>query len=153
MLNYWSLEEYDPRKLDVWSCAIVYITLHFGGFPWNEATTKDKMYAGFIGYWESWLSNHPDGIITSDSTVPGARIFQDMKPPLRRMLYRMLHPLPEKRILIDEALNDRWMNTSVECCVMDEEVDKDGNKKVSKQKVMKLHNHLPSSKRTLHHEV
>ncbi|EWC48106.1 hypothetical protein DRE_02685 [Drechslerella stenobrocha 248] len=155
---------YDARKLDVWSCAIVYVTLHYGGFPWAEATSNDRMYSAYKVSFDKWLDGHPEGVITSDSTVPGARVFSDMKPPLKRLLYRMAHPDPEKRITIEDALHDRWLH-NVDCCIPDEAYDKKpalvdcglltGCKKAGKMGVKKLHQHLPpkTPKKTLHHEV
>lgn len=157
-------DAYDARKLDVWSCAIVYVTLHYGGFPWAEASSNDRMYAAYKCTFDKWLDANPSGLITTDSTMPSARIFSDMKPPLKRLLYRMAHPDPEKRITIEEALNDRWMN-NVDCCIQDKDYDKapalvdcselKGCKLAGKMGVKKLHQHLPpkAPKKTLHHEV
>ncbi|KAK6359899.1 hypothetical protein TWF696_001026 [Orbilia brochopaga] len=157
-------DSYDARKLDVWSCAIVYVTLHYGGFPWTEASSSDRMYAAYKTAFDKWLTANPPGAITNDSTVPNARVFSDMKPPLKRLLYRMAHPDPEKRITIDEALHDRWM-TNVDCCIPDKAYDKEpalvdcshmsGCKMANKMGVKKLHQHLPpkTPKKTLHHEV
>ncbi|KAK6345398.1 hypothetical protein TWF718_007314 [Orbilia javanica] len=157
-------DAYDARKLDVWSCAIVYVTLHYGGFPWAEASSNDRMYAAYKCTFDKWLDANPSGLITTDSTMPTARIFCDMKPPLKRLLYRMAHPDPEKRITIEEALSDRWMN-NVDCCIQDKDYDKapalvdcselKGCKLAGKMGVKKLHQHLPpkTPKRTLHHEV
>ncbi|KAK6542638.1 hypothetical protein TWF694_006581 [Orbilia ellipsospora] len=157
-------ESYDARKLDVWSCAIVYVTLHYGGFPWAEASSSDRMYAAYKVSFDKWLAANPSGVINTESTLPTARIFSDMKPPLKRLLYRMAHPDPEKRITIEEALSDRWMN-NVDCCIPDKDYDKvpclldcsqsNGCKMASKIGVKKLHQHLPpkTPKKTLHHEV
>jgi len=158
-------ESYDARKLDVWSCAIVYVTLHYGGFPWNEASSTDRMYAAYKTSFDKWLVNNPSGVITSESTIPGARIFSDMKPCLKRLLYKMAHPDPEKRITIEEAVTDRWINSGVDCCVPDNNYDRapatvdcgklKGCKLAGKMGVTKLHQHLPpkTPKKTLHHEV
>ncbi|EPS37942.1 hypothetical protein H072_8493 [Dactylellina haptotyla CBS 200.50] len=157
-------DSYDARKLDVWSCAIVYVTLHYGGFPWAEASSSDRMYAAYRTSWDKWLNANPSGVINSDSTLPTARIFGDMKPPLKRLLYRMAHPDPEKRITIEQAVNDRWMN-HVECCIPDSDYDgapcqvdcgqKNSCKLANKIGIKKLHQHLPpkTPKKTLHHEV
>ncbi|KAI9729819.1 MAG: hypothetical protein M1834_006567 [Cirrosporium novae-zelandiae] len=151
--------DYDPRPLDVWSSAMVFLTMLLNGNPWGEARVeKDTSgnYAAFLAGWKKYIADHPDGLIPMDD--PSARLPKCgvlfsrgiESYALRRLVLRMLHPDPDKRITIREALCDRWMKT-VECCCLEEEdskamIDasaKNGCKSTSKMQVKKLHNHLP----------
>lgn len=146
------VDDYDPRKLDVWSCAIVYITLHYGGAPWNKASEDDPMFSRYAFAWGKWTSRHPDGIIKSDEVdLPACRLMSDMKLGLRRLLFRMTHPDPAKRASIEEVLKDRYI-TAIECCTFDDEYQlgknldaskSDACKTATKLNVKRLHNHLP----------
>jgi len=75
------------------------------------------------------------------------------KPALRILILKMMHPHPEKRIRIQDAVNDRWVKM-IECCAHDED-DKETTKlidaskgsscKISKN-VKRSHNHLPPAR-------
>lgn len=146
------LEEYDPRKLDVWSCAIVYITLHFTGNPWVQATPDDPRFTAFSSSWDRWLTKNPSGLIRmDDNDMPACRIYSEMRIGLKRLLLRMTHPDPAKRIDIETALNDRFVD-GIECCTMDDMYA--CNKSVDasaagacdvagKMNVRRMHTHLP----------
>ncbi|MCJ1311569.1 hypothetical protein MMC25_005242 [Agyrium rufum] len=60
--------EYDPRPLDVWSCAIVYLSMHFGGQPWAEATTSDPGYKKFYNSYMAFLAKPDENATTSETT-------------------------------------------------------------------------------------
>lgn len=151
--------DYDPRPLDVWSCALVYITMRFCGSPWPAAERTYAQYGKFIRGWESFNASHPDQVITDDSGLPRCgEVFANLEPlAIRRLILRMMHPNPEKRISIHEAIGDRWIKT-VECCAPEEvdavDVKIDASERNScrisgRCGVRKLHNHLPPTKRTL----
>ncbi|KAF2714450.1 Pkinase-domain-containing protein [Pleomassaria siparia CBS 279.74] len=112
---------YDPRPLDVWSCAIVYLTMTFGGCPWQAAKPEFEYYARFKKGWDDWLLEHPDGEI-NDSAVGHpkcGKLFSLINPPaIKRLLLKMLHPMPEKRITIREVLNTSCIK-GVDCCCAD----------------------------------
>ncbi|KZF22982.1 kinase-like protein [Xylona heveae TC161] len=111
--------DYDPRALDVWSCAIVFLTMNYSGSPWRAAKTTEPYYQKFLSGWEAWLKTHPEGIITDDPNGGHPKcgpVFLNLpSPAIRRLLLRMMHPDPEKRISIHDALSDRWVKT-IECC-------------------------------------
>ena len=77
------------------------------------------------------------------------------KPALKLLLLRMLHPIPEARLSIQDALNDKWLK-GIECCVDYEEdliaakgkMGFDASKSCSKKKAdmmskKKMHHHCP----------
>ncbi len=130
--------------------------------------------------WEAFYEKHADRLITDDASLPRCgELFINIEPlALRRLILRMMHPMPEKRIGIHDALNDRWVKT-IECCSPEEcedgvggvggsgngedgksgsppkfffdVCDKRSCKMGKKGGIRKLHNHLPPVKRTLIH--
>ena len=153
--------EYDPRPLDVWSCAIVFITLHFGGQPWMEANAShDKAYARFAAAWDKFFLAQPNGLISTGPDGVAAPsgcgpVFTRLpKPALKLLLLKMLHPDPARRARIQDVLNDRWIRTIEVCSPSPEDalpphartdsldVTKKGAK-VDRILVRKCHNHLP----------
>lgn len=110
---------YDPRPLDVWSCAIVYITMTFGGCPWQAAKSEFEYYARFKRGWQDWLKEHPDGdLFEGPNGYPKCgKLFNMIEgPAIRHLILRMLHPIPEKRITIREVLNTSLIQNADCCC-------------------------------------
>ena len=149
--------DYDPRPLDVWSCAIVFITMHFHGQAWTEATLSQPSYAQYVSAWKKFQATHPEGTITDPTDLPTGcgKLFQNFpKPAIKTLMLKMLHPDPEKRIGIDAVLGDRWVRT-IECC-SHEEGEGEGEARAidaSKSRACKMgkvvvrkHNHLPPVK-------
>ncbi|KAJ4991378.1 Serine/threonine-protein kinase HAL4/SAT4 [Stagonosporopsis vannaccii] len=109
---------YDPRPLDVWSCAIVYITMTFGGCPWQAAKSEFEYYARFKRGWQDWLRDHPDGQLFEgpDGYPRCGKLFNMIEgPAIRHLILKMLHPIPDKRITIREVLNTSVIR-NVDCC-------------------------------------
>lgn len=144
---------YDPRRLDVWSCAIAYLTMTVGGSPWQAAKPEYEYYRRFKKGWDEWLETHPDGEIVDgpDGHPKGGPLFSFINPPpLKRLLLKMLHPIPEKRPTIREVLNSTYIK-SLECCCPETFEDPkccfDATKASSKQKK------AAATKRYLHHHI
>lgn len=100
-------DEYDPRGLDVWSCGINFLSMIFGVHPWVKATPDNTNYKRYINGWNEWLKTHPEGVIepgSSDYPQCGKLFNLLNSGSLERMVLRMLHPNPEKRISIADAL-------------------------------------------------
>ncbi|KAF9696672.1 hypothetical protein EKO04_005516 [Ascochyta lentis] len=144
---------YDPRPIDVWSCAIVYITMAFGGCPWQAAKTEFEYYARFKRGWEQWLADHPDGELFEGSNgyPKCGKLFNMIEgSAVRRLILRMLHPMPDKRITIREALNTSLMR-KVDCCCPENYEDpkccSDSTKSISAYRRLSpkkpLHHHIP----------
>ena len=147
--------EYDPRPLDIWSCAILYIALVHSGNAWQQADKSDKQYRRFAEGWEDFLKQDPDRAIDERNMPDCGRVI-DLLPTSgqRRLMLRMLHPNPEKRITIREVLKNPWVK-SIECCCPDDEssdteapigidVAQKGSCKIAKKMtVLKKHDHLP----------
>ncbi|PVH99146.1 Pkinase-domain-containing protein [Periconia macrospinosa] len=145
--------EYDPRPLDVWSCAIVYLTMTFGGCPWQAAKPEFEYYARFKKGWDEWLPEHPDGKIFDgvDGHPKCGKLFSLINPPaVKRLILKMLHPNPDMRITIREALETHFMKNVNCCCPENYEdpkccVDASKGTKINKAVPMKkyLHHHIP----------
>lgn len=147
----YSLGEYDPRPLDVWSCAIVYLVLLSRGMPWTAAKLEDPRYARFMRGWEEFLSAKPDGIITDTDYPSCGRIFTAIpRLSLRRALLKMLHPDPARRISIENVMTELGVRT-IECCCPDPNsitVTSNGNVRSSCKLPSIPHNHAPPLKKS-----
>lgn len=149
--------DYDPRALDVWSCAIVCFTLFVRGSPWKAAKPEDPHYSKFLAGWHRFLLRSPDGVITDSESPSCGRIFTTFpKKGMNQVILKMLHPDPEIRISIEEALNDRCIKT-IDCCSPDVNqetgtnpvfnvVNKD-SLRAARRKMQKMHRHLPPEKK------
>ncbi|OGM43137.1 putative serine/threonine protein kinase [Aspergillus bombycis] len=100
---------YDARALDVWSCAITAFALFVGRLPWELANDDDEVYQVFQGSWQYLLEEYPEVPVTADNfpLTPFAAVFREKE--LATLLLRMLHPFPERRMTIFEALEDPWV--------------------------------------------
>ncbi|PSN60010.1 Pkinase-domain-containing protein, partial [Corynespora cassiicola Philippines] len=144
---------YDPRPLDVWSCAVVYLAMTFGGCPWQAAKTEFDHYARFKKGWDKWIVDHPDGRIFDgpDGHPKCGKLFSHIQPPaMKRLILNMLNPNPEKRITIRDALSTAVIK-NIECCCPDGYddptccVDATRSKMTTKISTTKkyLHHHIP----------
>ena len=151
--------EYDPTKLDVWSCAILYLTLCCNGQPWQSTSRNELNYRLFEEGWEVFLERSPNGPINENSYPSCGPIFTQLASNgQRRCILRMMHPDPEKRCTINDALHDRWLK-KVECCSPDPDQASDSSassaidvsvegscKLMSKMKIQAKHHHTPPEK-------
>lgn len=145
---------YDSRKLDVWSCAMIYLVIIFSGPLWysTELTSQNTHFKRYVEVFREWQAQNPSGEMTKDGSYPRHPVFSSLKPAAMKLIYRMLHLDPSKRITIQEALSDRWTQ-SLEVCNVEigrgctaMEVDascKASSKQVVKAGVHRLHHHLP----------
>lgn len=119
----------------------------------------DVNYAKFMAGWDDFLLKKPDGIVTETEYPSCGRIFSALpKAALKRLVLRMLHPDPERRITIHDALGDRWVSR-IECCCPDPkdtvkpvnsiDAAKGSGQLAGQVKVQKVHNHLPPEKRRM----
>ena len=110
--------DFDPRGLDVWSCAIILMVMIFKRHPWVRATEEDPRFKKFKTGWDDWLKEHPDGIVPlkGDDFPSCGPIFTLLHSVTKeRLIMRMLHPDPLKRINISEALQTEGIQ-DWECC-------------------------------------
>ena len=142
-------EEYDPSKLDVWSCGILFLTLMLNGNPWQSASKKELNYQLFSDGWTTFLARCPDDPLDENNHPQCGSPFNALTNSQRRCILRMLHPDPRRRCTIDDALHDRWVRV-IDCCspapgtTNGIDVSKDCSKAMSKMKVQAKHDHLPA---------
>lgn len=133
--------DYDPRAVDVWSCAIVFVTLCTGGTPWDSASTNVKNYNIYCNTWDEWLERFPDGIIENGKPLPNfaqTRQFGALGDMGSKTLAMgMLHPDPSKRWSAHDALDTVTVN-DYPCCQQEGYSD---DIKTRQRKA--LHNHVP----------
>ncbi|KAF8543240.1 kinase-like domain-containing protein [Trichophaea hybrida] len=145
---------YDARKLDVWSCAMIYMVIVFGGPLWysTEVSPNNPHFAKYIECFKRWEERNPVADMKRDNSYPRHPVFASLKPSAMKLIYRMLHLDPSKRITVQEALSDKWIQ-SIEVCNVDggrecggSEIDagcKAAAKQVVKAGIHRLHHHLP----------
>ncbi|KAK9727459.1 Nitrogen permease reactivator protein [Basidiobolus ranarum] len=88
-------EAYDVRKSDIWSAAIIYITMILHKFPWDIARSNDKSY-------KLYLEHRKTG-----------RFFTKIPHVAATILKRMLEPNPSLRASMDEVLADDWIQSLI----------------------------------------
>ena len=145
--------EYDPTKLDVWGCGILYVTLCRIGNPWQSASKSEVNYAIFLEGWQAFLEQFQDSPIDENTYPQCGAIFNALpSQSQRRCILKMLHPDPNKRCSIQDALNDRWVR-GIDCCSPEAigatlsngiDVSKmECHKVAARMKVQAKHDHLP----------
>jgi len=133
---------------------MIYLVIIFSGPLWysTELTDNNTHFKRYVEAFRKWEERNPSGEMTKDGPYPRHPVFASMKPAAMKLIYRMLHLDPSKRITIQEALSDRWVQT-LEVCNVEigrgctaKEVDagcKSACKQVAKAGVHRLHHHLP----------
>ena len=92
--------EYDARKSDVWSCAVIYICMVIRRFPWRIAVpNKDGAFKNFI----------------NPSAKGAAKLLGLLPRDSRSLIAQMLDPEPRLRTLICDVVKDDWI-TSISLC-------------------------------------
>ncbi|KAG2220002.1 hypothetical protein INT45_010370 [Circinella minor] len=92
--------EYDARKADVWSCAVIYICMIIRRFPWRIAVpNKDGAFKNFI----------------NPSAKGAAKLLGLLPRESRSLIAQMLDPEPRLRSLICDVVKDEWF-TSISLC-------------------------------------
>jgi protein-serine/threonine kinase len=144
--------EYDPTKLDVWGCGILFMTMAFSGNLWQSPSKSELNFSRFLEGWTAFLDRFGDVKIDENCHPQCGRTFDALpSDSIRRCILRMLHPNPDRRCSVKDALSDRWVK-AIECCVREgdestfEAIDvaKTGCHKVAaRMKVQPKHDHLP----------
>lgn len=117
-------KQYDPRLVDTFAVGIIYVTMALGHYPWKSPIKeKDPDYADFV---ESLKVVIPYNAETKQQEIicgeydqfeEMAHVNPEMKLLRKKCLYRMLHPNPNKRVLVKDVLNSNWMKRT-HCCVI-----------------------------------
>ena len=96
-------KQYDARKADVWSCAVIYICMIIRRFPWRIAhPAKDQSFKNF----------------QTPSSRGAARLLGLLPRLSRPIIAQILEPDPHLRALVSQVLEDEWVQ-SIETCQAD----------------------------------
>jgi hypothetical protein len=111
--------------------------------------------------WDKFLADHPDGLVTDEDAPRCGPVLNHVKNcGAKRLILRMLHPDPSKRISVHGVLNDRFYR-AIECCSPELASDpskvvttidaagKGSCKLASKMLVQKMHHHFPPEKKLI----
>ncbi|ORX57884.1 kinase-like protein [Piromyces finnis] len=94
----WSEDkDYDPIKVDIWACAIVFYTMNHMSVPWRQANSSDK-------YYEYYLSH-----ITNFGPI------EELPQITHETLYHMLDPNPETRWSMEKIIESDWIQGITAC--------------------------------------
>lgn len=133
--------DYDPRAVDVWSCAIVYLSLCFCGLPWDAASTDVKNFNIYLSTWDTWLQAHPDGTLSPSTGLPKyamAQPFRNLQSlQTKFLILGMLNPDPSKRTTAKEAIDSVVLKNWSCCQANGQDCDWRTRERLA------LHNHLP----------
>ncbi|KAG0301000.1 serine/threonine-protein kinase HAL4/sat4 [Dissophora globulifera] len=99
-------KEYDARRVDVWSCGIVYYCMVYQGIPFRAAMSQDPNYQHFLD------------MRAANAYEP----FEKLPSGARNLMKKILEPNAEKRITIEEILEDEWFK-KIETCIHGENQD------------------------------
>jgi protein-serine/threonine kinase len=136
------------------------MSMILSGSPWAAAKQTEPNFKQFITSWNKWLEKHPDGELTDErgGTPACSPIFSAElvgSAAIRRLLLKMLHPDPSKRITIHDALTSPVVK-NIECCAP-ESCDDNGvaiektisgdctlaNSKKWSKSILRKHSHFP----------
>ncbi|KAF2858935.1 kinase-like protein [Piedraia hortae CBS 480.64] len=113
--------KYDPRAVDVWSCAIVYVTLITGGTPWESADPLVKNYGIYTRSWEEFEQKFPHVDMLGEEYPPlpsfaSSKQFASLGTlSIRGIIMAMLNPDPAKRVQIDKVKSHKIIDEFA-CC-------------------------------------
>ncbi|KAL2811524.1 kinase-like domain-containing protein [Aspergillus granulosus] len=94
--------EFDPRHVDVWAAAVIYVAMRTGRNLWGEATEKDTGFAQYVA---------ERGAGKPNPALEG--ICNDLS---RDILYAMLSIDPASRPTAADILSSPWVE-GVDCCI------------------------------------
>ncbi|EPX74548.1 HAL protein kinase Ppk8 [Schizosaccharomyces octosporus yFS286] len=86
---------YDPRAVDVWSCAVVYCCLTLQKFPWKAPDESNKRFKTFLNQMKN--------------PALEIELINSLPEKSRTAIKGMLDPDAEKRWDIASVLNTSWM--------------------------------------------
>ncbi|KAI9470512.1 MAG: kinase-like domain-containing protein [Benjaminiella poitrasii] len=93
-------KEYDARKTDLWSCAIIFICMTIRRFPWRlPRPEKDQSYSNFV----------------QPSRSGAERLFKLLPRYARPIISRILVPDPDQRCTLKDVLTDSWVQDIEDC--------------------------------------
>ncbi|BCR94655.1 putative serine/threonine protein kinase [Aspergillus luchuensis] len=115
----WYSRYYDPRRLDVWACALIGRYLFNHSMAWEVADSeKDMHFQRFVLDWAGFRKSRCVSLIDwadIHEWQPGFRPADYPSPEIWSLILLMLHIYPDKRLTIDEALDSPCIQ-AIDCC-------------------------------------
>ena len=137
--------DYDPRAVDVWACAVVYLTLVVGGTPWPTASRDINNFNIYCCSWERFQATYGDELLLPTRPLPdfsASKQFRELGAPgCKRLVFGMLHPDPRVRWTVREALESKTV-VEFPCCQQEGYSDD-----IRTRQRKALHHHVPPSKK------
>lgn len=88
-------KSFDPRKVDIWSCGVIYMAMRTGRQLWKLADpSKDEFFQEYL------TQRKEEGGYEPIESLKRARC--------RNVIYSILDPKPERRITGEQILNSEW---------------------------------------------
>lgn len=88
-------EKFDPRRVDIWACGVIYMAMRTGRQLWQLADPKKDEF------FEEYLFKRKD--------ASGYEPIESLKRArCRNVIYSILDPIPERRINGKQILNSEW---------------------------------------------
>ncbi|KAI9322375.1 kinase-like domain-containing protein [Dichotomocladium elegans] len=101
--------QYDPRLCDVWSCAVIYMSMRTSNQLWHVAKKgEDDYYDRYLKFRRLIEEEHENA---RQERLKMARTPTSAK----RVMYRMLDPTPQKRLTLSQLEQNEWFKGIV-CC-------------------------------------
>lgn len=88
-------DEFDPRLVDLWACAVIYVAMVQKRIPWEKPCESDTHYQFYLKVRENTGSD-------------GFELLENLEPRSREVIRRMLDPDPAKRITVEEVRETDW---------------------------------------------
>ncbi|XP_014562077.1 hypothetical protein COCVIDRAFT_22049 [Bipolaris victoriae FI3] len=98
-----TLEEFDPRPLDVWACGMIYMAMRTGENPWRAAKPEeDAKYQQYV---------------TKRKTEAGYEPIECLRRrQCRNVVYSILEPSPIRRLTAHQVRSSEWVQQIPLCC-------------------------------------
>ncbi|KAI8344081.1 kinase-like domain-containing protein [Chlamydoabsidia padenii] len=132
-------EEYDARKVDIWSCGIIYMAMRTGSHLWRVAKQgEDDIYDRYLKFRrlveeekeKARRERQQDNmdkdtclikakeIVKKKSKECGYDVLEDLEMASKKLVYRLLDPSADKRILTPDILKCDWF-AKIQSCQSD----------------------------------
>ena len=105
--------KYDGQKADVWALGILFVQIALDDYrmPWSVSAMEDKAFASFMeATIEKKLTVENEHIVPLQVPMSREELLRCLPRGSREMVRRMLHLDPGKRPVIEEVLEDPWLN-------------------------------------------
>ncbi|KAF8924213.1 serine/threonine-protein kinase HAL4/sat4, partial [Dissophora ornata] len=128
---------FDARKVDTWSCGIIYMCMRLGRYNWAEASKGDHNWDGVmykVELWremkiaipgEQWVSEHahPPKYINLAAIEAAMHMTLAWPDHISEVIDRLLEPDPANRWHAGHVLESEWMQDVDNCHPAERPID------------------------------